>query len=49
MALKEGEVGAEAAREISKLIAEMFTRGIDGEDDSDLSLRAMKSWKPTKL
>ena len=33
--LKEGEVGEEAAREISKLTAEMFTRGNDGEDDSD--------------
>ena len=33
--LKESEVGAEAAREISKLTAEMFTRGDDGEDDRD--------------
>ena len=33
--LKEGEVGAEAAWEISKLTAEMFARGDDGEDDSD--------------
>ena len=37
MALKEGEVaiGAEAAREIRKLIPEMLIRGNDGEDDSD--------------
>ena len=33
--LKEGEVWAEAARKISKLTAEMFTRGNDGEDESD--------------
>ena len=33
--LKEGEVGKEAAQEISKLTAEMFTRGKDREDDSD--------------
>ena len=33
--LEEGEVGAEAAREISKLTAETFSRGKDGEDDSD--------------
>lgn len=32
--MKEGEVGAEAAREISKLTAEMFTIGNDSEDDS---------------
>ena len=29
-------IAAEAAWEISKLTAEMFTRGGDGEDDSDL-------------
>ena len=33
--LKEGEVRAEAAQEISKLTAEMFTRGNHDEDDSD--------------
>ena len=33
--LKEGKVLAEAAREISKLTAQMFTKGNDSEEDSD--------------
>ena len=31
----EDEVGAEAAQDNSKLTAEMFTKRIDVEDDSD--------------